>query len=165
MKIYTGVGSRDVPHDIYEIIFKFARTMAVDSWTVFTGDAQGCDYAFYTGSSVVSEDRYKIYTANDATKNAMDIAMSFHPAWKKMGDFARRLHARNAFQVLGEDLKSPSKFLLCWTPDGCISHKERTVKTGGTGTAISIADKWRIPVFNLKREDHLERIKKKVGVL
>ena len=34
-------------------------------------------------------------------------------------------------QVLGLDLKTPSKFLICWTPEG----KEK----GGTATAIKLA--------------------------
>ena len=49
---------------------------------------------------------------------------------------------------------------LGWTPDGCITHAERQYATGGTGTAISIASHYDVEVFNLAREDHLDRIKK-----
>lgn len=43
--------------------------------------------------------------------------------------------------MLGADLHSPSKFIVCWTRDGGA--------TGGTGQALRIADHYEIPVFNL----------------
>lgn len=58
---------------------------------------------------------------------------------------------RNAYQVLGKNLKSPVKFVLCYTDDGCQTDAERTRKTGGTGQAITIADFNNIPVINLQR--------------
>jgi len=63
------------------------------------------------------------------------------------------------FKFLEKDLSTLSEFLICWTPDGCINHKDRSIKTGGTGTAISIADYYKIPIYNLKLEKDLERIK------
>jgi len=101
----------------------------------------------------------EIYLAKDATAKAMEIAEKFHPAWNRCSSYAKKLHARNAFQVLGRNLNKPSSFLICWTPDGCISHKTRSIKTGGTGTAISIADHYNVPVFNLNRPDHIRRVK------
>jgi hypothetical protein len=55
-------------------------------------------------------------------------------------------------------LISPVKFVICWTPDGAISHAGRSIRTGGTGTAISIASANQIPVFNLQRPEHLARL-------
>ena len=52
---------------------------------------------------------------------------------------------RNGYQVLGYDLKTPSKFLICWTKDG----KE----TGGTAQAMRIAKDYKIPVYNLFFEE------------
>lgn len=88
----------------------------------------------------------------------MEIAKKFHPAWGACSDYAKKLHGRNAFQVLGGGLECKSQFLVCWTPDGCISHKTRSIETGGTGTAISIADHYKIEIINLKIDSHLNRI-------
>jgi len=49
-------------------------------------------------------------------------------------------------------LKTPSKFLVCWTPSGAI--------VGGSATAINLSIKCGIPVFNLAKEKDLDRIQK-----
>jgi hypothetical protein len=58
--------------------------------------------------------------------------------------------ARNAMQVLGPDLKTPSKFVICWTLEG----KE----IGGTSQAIRIAKDFSIPIYNLGKEEWLKRL-------
>ena len=77
----------------------------------------------------------------------MKLASEFHPAWDYLSYGARKLHARNGYQVLGEDLKTPVDFVICWTPGG----KEQ----GGTAQAIRIAKFNSIKVFNLAIEDDL----------
>lgn len=155
-KFYTGVGSRKTPQHILKIMQQVAEKLSSDGWILRSGGAVGADSAFESGAC----DRAKIYLAKHATPEAEAIAKKFHPAWNRCSQFARRLHARNAFQVLGDDLKSPSSFLICWTPDGAVNHSQRSIRTGGTGTAISIASAYRVKVFNLARADHLEKIKK-----
>lgn len=155
MKYYTGVGARKTPKEVLEIMTLTARWLEAKGWILRSGGAQGADTAFEQG---IFSNRKHIFRANHATEEAMEIAKKFHPAWEKMTPYAQKLHGRNAFQVLGLDLETPSKMLICWTPDGCISHQERTISTGGTGTAISIASAYHIPVFNLQREEHRDRI-------
>ncbi len=48
------------------------------------------------------------------------------------------LQARNCYQILGEDLKTPSLFVVCWHTG-----------SGGTTQAVRLARKHNIPVFNL----------------
>jgi hypothetical protein len=79
----------------------------------------------------------------------MEKAASLHPAWSRLSIGPQKLHARNVGQVLGKNLATPVSFVLCWTKDGCATEQERTVKTGGTGTAIVLAHRLGIPVFNL----------------
>ena len=156
-KPYTGVGSRKTPKEILAIMAAVARELESRGFTLRSGGADGADKTFEAG---VQYGNKEIFYANQATQQAMEIASSFHPAWHKCSEYARKLHGRNAFQVLGQDLQSPSKFLLCWTPDGCIDHASRKYQTGGTGTAISIASANNIPIFNLQREDHKARLLK-----
>lgn len=73
------------------------------------------------------------------------IASEVHPAWDKCNEWARGMHSRNCHQILGYDLKSPVDAVVCWTPNGNVQ--------GGTATAICIAMKYNIPVFNLGRSD------------
>lgn len=54
---------------------------------------------------------------------------------------AHKLHLRNVFQVLGKDLRTPSKRVVAWTEGGAL--------VGGTATALKLAAKFNIPVRNL----------------
>lgn len=134
---YTGVGSRQTPADICKLMTKIASRLEKKNYTLRSGGAVGADSAFEKGVEKLKE----IYFANDATEEAMKIASSFHPAWHRCKDYVRKLHARNVFQVLGKDLKTPSDFLICWTPEGSGS--------GGTGQAIRIATHYQIPIYDM----------------
>lgn len=177
MFYYTGVGSRRAPAEILSLCTRIAEKLAELGWILRSGHAQGCDRAFEIGANGKAEiflpwrkygqTPYKDdpgmpllgQAITDDLREAYDLAASLHPAWEACSEGARRLHARNTQQVLGRDLKSPSKFLICWTPDGAETEDEVSIETGGTGTAIRLADQNNIRVFNLKNEDTLERIK------
>ena len=72
---------------------------------------------------------------------------------------------RNVYQVLGKDLNTPSEFVICWTPDGAETANERSIKTGGTGFAIALADSLGIPVYNLANPESLEEVRLKFAEL
>jgi hypothetical protein len=150
MKYYTGVGSRRTPANILAMMTRLAQAFAHHGYTLRSGGAQGADSAFAAGAL----NKADIYLASDCTPESMEIAKRFHPAWDRCSAFARSLHGRNTLQVLGNDLKTPSDFLICWTPDGCVSHATRSIETGGTGTAISIAEAYGVTVNNLARPEH-----------
>ena len=76
----------------------------------------------------------------------------------------KELHTRNVFQVLGSRTAEPTEFMVCWTPDGAERSSETSKKTGGTGTAIRIADAFGVPVFNLQREDTIQRLEEYLGI-
>ena len=169
MFYYTGVGSRNTPKDVLVLMGAIATKMAHFNYGCRTGDAPGADKAFrdsasgagvFTNNQLDPHNTYykppmlEVYKASDCTPEAMTIAARFHPAWHKCSAFARKLHGRNAFQILGLGLNDPSKYCICWTPDGCISHATRQYSTGGTGTAISIADAYKVPVINLAIPSH-----------
>ena len=77
-------------------------------------------------------------------KKAENLAAKFHGNWDRLSSGPKSLHTRNMGQVLGPDLDTPSRFLICSTVDGKAS--------GGTGQAIRTADAYRIPVLNLHDE-------------
>jgi len=152
MKYYTGVGSRSAPRDILDLMTNIASRLSQAGLTLRSGGAAGADKAFERGAAGVAD----IYRANHATWEAMEIAKKYHPRWQACSSYARKLHARNVFQVLGREMNEPSEFMICWTPYGCISHTDRSRFTGGTGTAISIAEAYGVPIFNLQRKAHRE---------
>jgi len=148
-KIYTGVGSRRCFPSAKSSIVRLASVLYELGWTVRSGKAPGIDTIFETHA----HEKKEIYLPDPSLYPnwlaATKIAKQFHPKWSALNIHQQNLMIRNTYEVLGEDLLSPSKFLLCWTADGCSKHEARTIETGGTGQAISIASAYRVPVFNL----------------
>jgi len=157
MRCYTGVGSRSTPKDICDLLTRIATAFCQAGWTLRSGAAKGADSAFEQGVFNHAlkqiflpwpsfEGRETPFSSPDV--RAFDIAAELHPRWKSLSPAARKLHARNAHQVLGPNLDDPSLVLVCWTPDGLLK--------GGTSTAIRIAKKHDIPAFNLGAKKGLD---------
>lgn len=157
---YAGIGSRDAPQGILEVMKATAAFLASQGWCLRSGKARGSDTAFEIGCGTGPK---QIFTADDCTDECLEIAKTFHPVWSSLQPYHRKLHGRNALQILGPDLRTPVSFVVCWTPEGCTSHYERTRETGGTGTAISIATFHGVYVYNLKRSGHLEKICRRIN--
>ena len=156
-RIYTGVGSRKTPKEILEWMDIFAYKLALRGWILRSGGAKGADQAFENGAfnagGIVES-----YFPYHSSKDAEAIAGAYHNAWTVLPDHTKRYHGRNVMQVLGKDLNTPTEFVICWTPDGCIKDSTRTKFTGGTGTAISVASARNIDVFNLYNQKCFEAI-------
>ena len=152
--IYAGIGSRETPKEILELMTLAAKAFADKGFTLRSGGAIGADIAFEKGCGTNKE----IFRAKDCTEAAKEMTSKYHPAWGKCNDYARNLHGRNCQILLGRDVTNPEpvKFVLCWTKDG--------KDTGGTGQAIRIATDMGIPVYNLYHREVVERIKTMIGI-
>lgn len=181
---YTGVGSRETPPEIMDLMRAVAKKFASRGWVLRSGGAEGADTAFENGWWDNRLEQDACYTASDyecyvpwegfngheisnhdgcnfvldrmppaIVQRARQHAVAIHPAWDKLKQGAQKLHTRNIFQVLGQDLDSPSKLLVCWAEvdDDCIPK-------GGTRTAWMMALKSGIPCFNLIFEEDRRRI-------
>jgi hypothetical protein len=123
-------------------------------WVLRSGGAPGADKVFESHAGTQKE----IFTSkSDIPDGAFGIAEEVHPAWDMCNEHARRLHARNVMQILGQNLDAPVRCVICWTPDGCEDHCSRTMATGGTGQAISVASLLNIPVYNLENKNRQGR--------
>ena len=162
-KIYTGVGSRETPTEVLSFIKSLATRLNANGFHLRSGGAIGADTAFANGHIISN---MTIYRPNHAIgdKAAEALFRSVHPfqdRFKK--SYSILLHSRNAYQVLGFDLNDPVDFVLCWTKLG--SESEAELKShgwieGGTGTAIALASRHNIPVFNLQKPDTIHRFYK-----
>ena len=159
-RCYAGVGSRATPPAVLTIMAGVARRLAERGYTLFSGGAPGADQAFERGATDKTiflpwhgfQSRPPAAHDQDSPgAEAFRVAALLHPSWARLSPAAQKLMARNTHQILGADLRSPVDFCVCWTPDGCETESERTRATGGTGQAIALASRWRIPVFNLQR--------------
>ena len=162
MYYYAGIGSRQTPNEILNLMKELAQYLELHHWILRSGGAIGADSAFESG---VQDPAHKqIFYANDIPNNkygnaniALKLVDAFHPASNKLSQYARYLMARNSYQVLGTDLvlknntlefSSPSDLIICWTKAG----KE----IGGTSQAIRIAKYAGIPILNLGNSKTLE---------
>src|SRR5690606_1598275 len=95
-KTYAGIGSRDTPVAVMQQMGGIASWLASQGYTLRSGGAGGADTAFE-----MSATKKEIYRPPHVTTEALALAAQFHPAWDRCSDYAKRLHARNGFQVLG----------------------------------------------------------------
>lgn len=159
-KIYTGIGSRKTPPNILAMMAKIAHCLDENGFTLRSGGAEGADTAFDKWS--LNKRLYLPWQGWNGryshmerpSEAAFEVASKLHPAWDKLSYTHRALHARNVHQVMGDDLNTPSSFVLCWTPDGATGST--TYHTGGTGQAIRTASAYRVPVYNLCKKEHRE---------
>lgn len=143
-KTYAGIGSRETPLTVCSLFSEIASLLEEHGYILYSGGADGADKAFENG---VKKDSNKvIFKAWQATKESMNLASTVHPAWHNCSEGAQKLHGRNCFQVLGEDLKTPVDFVLCWTQKG--------KAVGGTATAINLAKLNNIPIFNFYETEY-----------
>ena len=150
-KSYTGVGSRDTPYPVIIAMQHIGTFLYAAGWVLRSGGAVGADTAFQGANIRDGDEIYLpwkgfnhstslLYNTDNRTVDILkDTISSTH--FKKLSQSAIKLHSRNVHQVLGKDLETPSRFLVCWTKDG--------KDVGGTATAIKLARGLRIPIINL----------------
>lgn len=158
--IYAGIGSRETPPNILNIMTKCAIILAHDGYICSTGAAIGADQAFANGSNIANGTAYLhlpwksyeeewvnsltgdniLYILSRGDSAAYNSVEDYHPSYEKIKEKSGilALHARN-YNILMKPEKV--KFIICWTKNaGYI---------GGTAQALRIADDFDIPVYNL----------------
>lgn len=136
--------------------------LAKHGFILRSGGASGADSAFERGCDS-EEGKKEIFIpwsgfnkrrANDPgiiipeLSRSVEMAKMFHPAWENCSSGAKKLHARNCNQVLGEDLNHPAAFVVCW-------HDGR----GGTLQACRIAEYHGISVYNIREREGRKRLR------
>lgn len=178
MKFYSGIGSRETPDNILSLMEEFAMWAATHGYALRSGAAEGADSAFERGC-IQRGGKMEIYLPSpgwrgrrgaeyfppiEGDTRAMDMASEILPHWRGLKHFARLLHARNCHQVLGQDLATPSKVVICYTPDAVEAEDKIVIgRTGGTATAIRLACRHSIPVWNLCREERVVALRERMA--
>lgn len=161
-KAYAGIGSRNIPISIKVLFKRIAYELALDGYTLRSGHAGGSDMNFEEGCDY-ADGRKEIYLPWNRFNNsdsklivekgkAYEIAERFHPYWYNLSEGAKSLQARNSHQILGWDLETPVRFVICYTKNGEM--------VGGTAQALRIANHYNIPIFNAGKYDDIQTIKK-----
>lgn len=161
MNYYAGIGSRKTPKEVLDFFKKVAFFLAKRNFVLRSGGATGADIAFEIGCNKANgtKEIYLPWSGFEGSKSnlvvnnqqAFEIAKQFHPYWNNLKDGDKKLQARNSHQVLGEDLDTLSKFIICWTKNG--------KGQGGTGQAIRIAKHYNIPIFDVGAHKDINEVK------
>lgn len=153
MKEYAGIGSRTTPLIFQDLFRKVAEYLEKEGWTLRSGGADGADLAFESGvvSNKVILIPWKGF--NECWHGIVppyneELANRFHPRFYSLSQGAKKLMSRNSYQILGDDLKTPVSFVLCWTENG--------EGKGGTGQALRIARTYKIPIFDAGKYPYIE---------
>lgn len=155
MYYYAGIGARKTPAAVLETFDCLGEELARLGIVLRSGAANGADTAFEQGCDKCNGPK-EIYLPwkgfngsnfeyHNPTQEAVDTARKFwntygRKPWDEVPDGDKKLLARDAHQVLGVDLATPSNFVVCWTPGGKL--------VGGTAMALHIAKYHGIKVFN-----------------
>lgn len=165
-RYYTGIGSRKAPLPILKRAQALGKELALKGFIGRSGKAEGMDEAFMKGFGEAGGGRFVNYLPYPSFRESLicpvgctDISCYPPGVWKEAvmiardvygkGWFqitpgARDLHTRNVFQVLGDDLKTPSEFVLYWA-----EPKGRNAVKGGTNTAFQVAREFNVPSFKV----------------
>lgn len=172
MKFYTGIGSRQTPEAILTIMTGYAQLQETKSWVLRSGGATGADTAFQNG--VRNPEYQRIFipwngfnglrhnpernvflvTQSPHYEKAIKLAKSHYKSWDSLKDPVKNLHARNMFQLLGEDLNDPSEFIVFWAE----THPKYGFK-GGTGFTVRVGRALKIPYHNLADSHYEQKLK------
>jgi hypothetical protein len=107
-KYYTGIGSRNTPHNIKNLMVGLARKLADEGYILRTGGSPGADTAFevgaidkgdmeiylpYSGFQDHSDDEdYNIVPGNfDNYDKAIRLARKYQPGFEKLTQEEKRL--------------------------------------------------------------------------
>lgn len=153
-KYYAGIGSRQTPPEILDLMTELAAALMNKGYTLRSGGAKGADSAFEKGTT------YKeIFRSNDAQPWAFEEVKKHMPSdrsgfddWKP---YVKGLMARNMMQILGRDGNKPVEFVLCWAPS--INYADSS--SGGTGYAIRCALAHGISVYNMFETSTIQFVK------
>ena len=166
---YTGVGPRQIPQDVYDRLYRLGAFLGSLGWVLRSGGADGADTAFEKGADSVGGQKeiylpWKRFNKNpsslfEVTPAAIEASLRFHPTAHLITKHGVRcIMGRNLYQVLGQTMDTPSKFLVTWTPYSTMDALNHGKKIGGTGQAIRIADHYRVPLYNLSEGDDFESL-------
>ena len=164
-KAYACLGNKEAPQEVIDHMVRLVQDLDREGWTLRTSGGEGPEERIEIETErkeihlpwAKFNNRESKFCRND--KNANDIVSSFHPTFGSLKPAVQAIVARQAHVILGKDLRSPVRFLICWSEDGAEDGKTKSIKTGYMSMPIAIAHSLSIPIFNLKNPDALQRLK------
>lgn len=151
----TGVGSRRTPKSLQGEMTKIGDWVRERNYWIRSGHAEGADWAFEQGAQerCVAYVPWKNFNQGlessavkivfetlpqEVQRRALDTIL-YHPNSQNLSASVRKIMARNAMQVLGTFLRTPSDAVVFWTL--------------GELQAVRIATAYEVPLINMAFSD------------
>ena len=159
---YAGIGSRETPAEVLELMTKTSSWLEDKGYTLntgvtFRGKEEGADGAFSKGTTKKNLFGPEEYGTNPTSR---EIVKEIHPAPHNLKEGGMKLMARNTNQVFGKNLDTPVDFVLFYAEETSNPLRPK----GGTGQAVEMARRKGIPTINMVdsnwREQLSEALKK-----
>lgn len=182
--VYAGIGSRETPKDVLELMTKAATWLEGKGYKLQTGYKrkqangklveEGADKAFSDGTK-----NKELFGPDMANAKTRSVAEEIHPNLKGMwssvynkwvskvgkdkateyADGAIGLQERNTFQVFGAKLDTAVDFVLFYAEE----TKNPMRPKGGTGQAVEMARRKGIPTINMANKDWRKELTKVIS--
>jgi len=159
MKSYTGIGSRNITESEIKIITKISNFLS-NYFICYSGNADGSDITFQKSSngnhiSFLPWDEFNFdhfkpvnYYVVGHLEDGINSIHKFHPNPNALSSGAKKLMARNYYQIRGYLDYPTVSFVVC-----CADEDINGNILGGTGQACRIAKSLNIPIFNIRNEN------------
>ena len=178
-RFYAGIGSRETPEDILALMYRLARVMGNEGWTLSTGGAKGADEAFFSGALASDQPKAEIYlpwktfrpdhtdpSCEPVIDCVPEYVVSTHPSdkaialaklnWVSSSDpeSSRRWDSMgDGFKALhGRNMEVILGSGLNAPVDLVICWTKNGMPMGGTATALSVAMDKEIEILNLRNQ-------------
>lgn len=156
MITYAGIGSRETPADVLQLMYDLAIIYAINGYILKTGAALGADQAFANGANrgngiiqlhipwqkyeqawrnTLNLQNVSTHVLKNEDIEAYNSVDKFHPTPNKLSQGMKKLHARN-YNIIAN-----TNFVICYTHNGTLS--------GGTGQGLRLAQDLKIATINL----------------
>lgn len=172
---YAGIGSRETPKELEIEIGNVGSYLSECGYILRSGNARGSDKWFSNGCDSVggrSEiilpfkgygggHKNEIIIQNKKLlKQATEIMKSIKHKSYTWNAKNTPYHRRNVFQILGVNLNTPVKFVICYTGTGAESENDviSMGENSGTSMAMVLADRLDIPVINMYNDGWVEKL-------
>lgn len=164
-KAYAALSNKNAPEEVVETMRRLVHKLNDEGYTLRTAGNEGPEESLEAQTEQKEvhipwkgfNNRESRFNRND--NNAIEIVQAFHPTFASLKPAVQAIIARSAHVILGKDLRSPVRFLVCWSEDGLENAKDRSIKSGYMGMPVAVANSLSIPVFNLKNADATTRLR------
>ena len=93
-----------------------------------------------------------------SSPESMDLAKKVYPTWEKQKEYMLKIYSKNIRMIAGQNIRSPSRFVLCWSPDGIETSAARTNNSDGIEFYLKVSEVYKLKAYNLAAENALGRL-------